>query len=1035
MLKEFWQSRKARYAADALREQANARRHERRIELHQMNGSKTISELTELTLLESAEVVESSDLYGPARWMGPWKDFMDQMMDFGRGGMGAGHITSHKNRNGAAFPFYGNETEHGSLRDLSRTVVQTDPNAWGILNGLKSYTIGDGSTVCVKPRRAGQEPKDLAEAVDAFLEAFRRKNRVAFRQQEFFWRSRRDGEGFMRLFPQADGTARLRFVWPEQIKKPIDTTDEEWAFGRHTDPDDAEETLGWSVTSLRADSPEAWEEVPAEEMVALTLNVDSGVRRGIPDFSFGIEDSLDDNAELCRAMGIGSAIQARIAYIMQHNGVPSDAIRAFANADADYRTTRPINGQQQGVKLGEPGQVVHTNANTTFVPGPYNYGITSHIEVGKMLIRRACVRWNAPEWLGNADASSNSFANALAQESPFTLSIKSSQNLYADIDRDLCERVVTIAAAMNIFPRNVLSLVKIESKYPDPTSRDRLQAAQAAQIEIAYGGLSPQMAAEAAGQEWNRVKSDREAIGMQQGPQQAPAAPADGPPPPAMESLREAFSESDHPRDDHGQFVDKGEMKAAKSDPAKAKELRAKVTDPDERKKLDAKIGGGGSSSSSEPSGKHDVQIKKVPHPDKVKARPKSKAARKELSGSLKAAWAEARNALAEKYGTSEINDKMSKEEKDAEFQLFSALETIHSGNERDGPHDLGPVSDSRYAGYYKGAVEALQTLRASAKQKPVGESLQEAKDATGHEHKGKGKGGGQFVKGGGGGSGETAKKKGTKDKEKNKAADEPISKDPAHVAKVQGTIKAAFDHQSLFDEHEDGVIPLFRIYHEAKKRMPDLTVPEFHEHLKDMSKDDAIELHKLNEVHMAEQPDKAIVTGKGTNDERMYYFAMRGKNYDKLPDAPAVTPEPTQASTPASKPEPAKAKEPAPEPAKATAKDDAPNPASKDPVHVAKTRATIKEAFKHQLLFDEHEGGYMPIYRLYYEAEKRMPGLTVKDFHEHLQAMSKDDAVELHKLNETHKAEHPDKAIITGKGTNDERMYYYVMKGKSFDK
>lgn len=56
--------------------------------------------------------------------------------------------------------------------------------------------------------------------------------------------------------------------------------------------------------------------------------------------------------------------------------------------------------------------------------------------------------------------------------------------------------------------------------------------------------------------------------------------------------VRKAFDESKHPRDDHGQFIDKGELHAAKSDPAKADELRKRVTDPGEREKLEKHLGG-----------------------------------------------------------------------------------------------------------------------------------------------------------------------------------------------------------------------------------------------------------------------------------------------------------------------------------------------------------------------------------------------------------------------------------------------------------
>jgi hypothetical protein len=47
-----------------------------------------------------------------------------------------------------------------------------------------------------------------------------------------------------------------------------------------------------------------------------------------------------------------------------------------------------------------------------------------------------------------------------------------------------------------------------------------------------------------------------------------------------------------HPRDDNGRFVSVAAIHAAKTDPAKAKELRKRVTDPEERKKLDAALAG-----------------------------------------------------------------------------------------------------------------------------------------------------------------------------------------------------------------------------------------------------------------------------------------------------------------------------------------------------------------------------------------------------------------------------------------------------------
>jgi len=61
---------------------------------------------------------------------------------------------------------------------------------------------------------------------------------------------------------------------------------------------------------------------------------------------------------------------------------------------------------------------------------------------------------------------------------------------------------------------------------------------------------------------------------------------------PKVQQFAGGFDESLHPRDDHGQFVDKGELEAAKADLGKAQELRKKVTKPVERAKLEQHLKG-----------------------------------------------------------------------------------------------------------------------------------------------------------------------------------------------------------------------------------------------------------------------------------------------------------------------------------------------------------------------------------------------------------------------------------------------------------
>ncbi len=57
-------------------------------------------------------------------------------------------------------------------------------------------------------------------------------------------------------------------------------------------------------------------------------------------------------------------------------------------------------------------------------------------------------------------------------------------------------------------------------------------------------------------------------------------------------TLLKSWSESDHPRDDHGHWIPKVELEEGQRDPAVAADLRARVSDPEQRAKLDAAIGG-----------------------------------------------------------------------------------------------------------------------------------------------------------------------------------------------------------------------------------------------------------------------------------------------------------------------------------------------------------------------------------------------------------------------------------------------------------
>lgn len=528
--------------------------------------------------------------------VGPYGSYIqDRLWDPNFGGplIGVGH-----RKYGSDYPYFQSETELALIREGSRYVCKTNPNASGILSALCSYTIGSGLDVRVNPK-VGTHPAIAAKAQEE-IDDFNKRNRMAMRVKEFFKRSRRDGEAGLRIFTMAGGKIEVRFFWPEQLRQPPGTNAQEWGYGVRVDPTDVEQALEYAIfpidqegTAVEADY------VAADEVIFLKLNTDTGVRRGIPDFAWGVHDRITAHDTLVENLGFGSAAQAAIAYALQHSAQTSaESVRAFADAQAQTKTDNPITGKTTRRMTLEPGQVVHTNKNMEFVPSPYNQGAEGHLAIAQSIIRSACTRWNAPEWLGSADASNNNYSSSLVAESPFVLSILDEQQTYIDTFEPLYRLVLQSSATL---PDNILDMVDLELTLPNPTVRDPLQTAQADQIAIETGWKSPQMVAAENNIDFEQVVKDfAEAkqmgltVGPMAQPQEQPGGGGTSSPSgqqPQMESVMEGFDEAKHPRDDHGRFISGGDLEAAKSDPDKAKELRDRTTDPEQRKKLDAVIG------------------------------------------------------------------------------------------------------------------------------------------------------------------------------------------------------------------------------------------------------------------------------------------------------------------------------------------------------------------------------------------------------------------------------------------------------------
>lgn len=95
-----------------------------------------------------------------------------------------------------------------------------------------------------------------------------------------------------------------------------------------------------------------------------------------------------------------------------------------------------------------------------------------------------------------------------------------------------------------------------------------------------------------------------------------------------------------------------------------------------------------------------------------------------------------------------------------------------------------------------------------------------------------------------------------------------PAAAPAISTEQLRSALRQAYDHLCLFVEFRDKLVEIPRLYHETVQRLPGLSVERFHQELEALSNERKVELHKLNEVHMAKERNLAI-----ERDDRLYYY------------------------------------------------------------------------------------------------------------------------------------------------------------------
>jgi capsid protein len=334
------------------------------------------------------------------------------------------------------------------------------------------------------------------------LAEFCRLNQWSKRQKETIRRLDRDGERFLRFFPDAEaGMLRVRFVEPLEIQNPPGATAAEgWFFGirfaQHAAGLDMETPVEYAIVDVSPQGSVSGlrEKVPAEQVQRLTANVDLSSPRGLPVF-FALQSHLTDAVRTLKATGRIVEFRARIGMIRRHVNATRDAVQhTIASMQPSGHQGASPAGRVKTARMYPYAAIIDTSDATEYQFPSEAAPVDKNVAAIQAELRAAAAALGMPEYMLSGDASNANYSSTMVAEGP---AVKTFEEMQADLieaDIAVMERALVVAAAagriQNAAAGDVLDLVCIEAEPPLIKSADRLSETQADQILAAAGVMS-----------------------------------------------------------------------------------------------------------------------------------------------------------------------------------------------------------------------------------------------------------------------------------------------------------------------------------------------------------------------------------------------------------------------------------------------------------------------------------------------------------------------------------------------------------------
>ncbi|MDZ4685750.1 MAG: phage portal protein [Planctomycetaceae bacterium] len=363
-------------------------------------------------------------------------------------------------------------------RTQARLLVRSNPYARNVLRLLEVYVAGPGMMVTAAPAEPHSAADILLRTCDRLWQQFLRANRRHFTFAETTRRTWRDGECFLRLFPQTAWPPTVRYVDPELIGATAADPDSQ---GMVSDPDDVERVL--SYLQIDPTTGELQSEIAADEMLHIKIGVDSNERRGVTIFA-SVLDSL-----MCFDKWLDTEIHARKlqASIVLWRKVQGSPTQVTATADA-AQTLIPGDSGAVRRERYRPGTILTTSHSTDLQFLQPNTNFSDAVPLGRLVLLGIAAGAGVPEYMLSSDAANANYASTMVAEGPAVKLFESEQQFFANELCLLWMWVLGEATSLGLLPADTLDRVTPHWSFPQLVNRDRAKE-RLADLKLAEAGV------------------------------------------------------------------------------------------------------------------------------------------------------------------------------------------------------------------------------------------------------------------------------------------------------------------------------------------------------------------------------------------------------------------------------------------------------------------------------------------------------------------------------------------------------------------